>query len=393
MNKYLEEAFALKSVTIEDRRHLHNNPECGMILPQTKKYVVGRLEMLGLEPKFLGESGIVVSIKGNKDGKTILLRCDMDALPMEEINDLPFKSKLKNAAHTCGHDMHTAIMLSVAEILTKHKDKIKGTVKIVFEPGEEVLAGATMLINEGLLENIYDGTSLVDAAMALHVELNSKPGEISYAIGGAAASVHPFEIIIKGISCHGGMPHLGIDPIAAGVHVYQACLELLGREVPASEKITLTFGEFNSGNVSNAVPGEAILRGSLRGYNNTLCNKMVKRMKEILEGVEKMFNVDITYKNLFPPVPAVYNNPNFTKEIVNYIEDIGIKTIQSEGITGSEDFAFIAQEVPSALINLGAKVEGNDYVNHNPKVLFNEDCMPYGVATFVNCAINWLQNN
>lgn len=386
MNKYLEEALSLKAATIEARRHLHNNPECGMILPQTKGYVTEKLKKLGLEPEILGDSGVVVSIKGNQDGKTILLRCDMDALTMEEINDLPFKSKYNDAAHTCGHDMHTAIMLSTAEILSKHKDKIKGTVKIVFQPGEEVLAGATMLINEGVLES-------VDAAMALHVDVNANPGEIFYALGEATASVNPFEIIIKGLSCHGAMPHLGIDPIAAGVHIYQACLELLAREVPASERMTLTFGEFHAGTMSNAVPGEAVLRGTLRGYNNELRLKMVKRMKEILEGVEKMFNVEIIFKDLFPPVPCIYNNPDLTKEMIDYIEDVGIKTIQFDGLTFSEDFAFITEKVPSVFINLGAKTAGNEHGLHNPEVIFNEDCMSYGVALFVNCAINWLKNN
>lgn len=393
MHKYLEEAFALKEKTIENRRYLHSNPECGMVLPDTKEFVTKKLEELSLKPHFLGESGVLVSIKGNQKGKTILLRCDMDALPMEELNDLPFKSPFKDRAHTCGHDMHTAIMLSVVEVLNNHKDDIKGCVRVVFEPGEEVLGGATMLINEGALDKTFDDTEPVSVAMAAHVNVERYPGEISYCIGGANSSVNPFKLTLTGVSAHSSTPHLGIDPIAAGVHVYQACQELIAREIPSEEKMILTFGQFNAGTMSNTIPKEAVLQGSLRGFNNELCEKMDRRMKEILEGVEKMFNVKATFENLFPPVPAVYNDPNLTKEMIKYVEELGVNAYKIDGIPGSEDFAFISAKVPSFFINLGAKVKGNEYSNHNPKVLFNEDCIPYGIASFVNCAINYLNEN
>lgn len=388
MNKYLERAIELKPKTIEDRRHIHQNPECGMVLPNTKEYVVNRLKKMNLEPKIVGDSGIVVLIKGNKPGKTVLLRCDMDALPMEEVNDLPYRSKIK-AAHTCGHDIHTATMISVAQILSENVDDLEGNVKIVFQPGEEAGEGARMLIDEGVLEN-----PKVDLAIAMHVTVKHKPKTISYAIGGASSSVNAFEIKIKGRGCHGSMPEQGIDPINTGMYIYQAFQSLISREVSATKRAVLTIGQFISGDAPNILPEEAIMTGTLRTYDPDVCEKALSKMKQVIHGAEVMFGADVEYREFFTPFPCSYNDPEETRKLVKYMEEIeDLNLVESEGMSGSEDFGFITELVPSVYLELGAKVDGNEYVNHSPNVLFNEDCMPYGAAGFVTCAVNWLKNN
>ncbi|MCI6737731.1 MAG: M20 family metallopeptidase [Intestinibacter sp.] len=388
MNKYLERAIELKPNTIKDRRHIHENPECGMHLPNTKEYVIGRLKEMNLEPKIVGDSGIVVLIEGKKPGKTVLLRCDMDALPMEEINELPFKSKIK-AAHTCGHDIHTATMITVAQILSENIDDLEGNVKIVFQPGEEAGEGARMLIEEGVLEN-----PKVDLAIAMHVFTTHESGTIAYAIGGATSSVNAFEIKIKGQGCHGSMPEKGIDPINTGMYIYQALQSLISRNISATERAVLTIGQFISGDAPNILPEEAIMTGSLRTYNPDVCDTVLDKIKQILKGAEAMFGATVSYREFFTPFPCSYNDPTETRKLVKYMEDIeGLNLVETQGMSGSEDFGFITQLVPSVYLELGAKVDGNDYVNHSPNVLFNEDCIPYGVAAFVNCAVKWLKDN
>ena len=388
MNNFFKRALELQPITIKNRHYLHENAEAGLNLPLTTKYICSKLTEIGLEPQILGDSNIVATIYGKKKGKTILLRCDTDALPMEEHTSLSFRTKTK-AAHTCGHDIHTAMLISAAQILKENEDELEGNVKLMFEGGEEVFKAAQIMIDEGALEN-----PKVDAAIGIHTALDFGPSFVAYSAGNMTSSCDGFKITLSGKGCHGALPHTGIDPINAGCHLYLAFQELIARECPSTESVSLTFGQFSSGNTHNIIPDTAVLQGTMRTYNQELRSKLLNRIHEICKATELMFNVNIDYEVLCA-LPSTYTDPALLDELVNYIKDIDtdINLVDNYKVIPSDDFAFISQIVPTVYFMLGFKVDGCEYPQHNPNVEFDEDAMTYGVALHAQCAFNWLKNN
>lgn len=388
MKDFWNRAKELMPVMVKDRRYIHEHAEAGMELPDTTAYVTKRLKELGLEPKRICGSGIEAVIEGEKPGKTLLLRADMDALPMPEENTLPYRSKTK-AAHTCGHDMHTAMLLAAAQMLTEEKSDLCGRVKLMFQPGEEIFAGSAAMMEAGILK-----APDVDAAMGIHMMLDAGPGTICYGEGFMTSSCDGFEITIQGKGCHGAMPHTGVDPIQVGVHIYQAFQELIARETPPMESAVLTFGEFCAGSTANIIPDTAVLKGTLRTYNKELRSSLVKRMKEIVQLVAMTFRAEAKMETL-SSVPPTYTNPAMLEEMLEYIENMipNIGKIANYKVTPSDDFAFISEQVPTMYLMLCGKTEGNPYQHHNPGVVFNEDAMPFGAAIHAQCAMNWLSNH
>lgn len=385
MNHFLQHAKELEHMMQEDRHHLHQHAEAGESLPETTAYVMKRLRQIGLIPEEICQSSVTALIEGKKPGKTILLRADMDALPMNETNHLLFKS-ITNAAHNCGHDLHTAMLLGAAQILYECRNELCGTVKLMFQPAEETFSGSKKMIDAGILEN-----PSVDAALGMHVMLDTPVPSLNYGIGYMTSSCDGFKITIKGSGCHGAMPHLGIDPINAGLHLYSAFQNLIARECNPAEKVSLTFGSFNAGSTANIVPDSAVLMGTLRTYNKTLRQKLVKRMHEICKAVETMFRVSINYEVL-SDVPSTYSNPELTKELASYASEVTPDFIchTDYKVTPSDDFAFISEKVPTAYMMIGCKVDGCSVQHHNPGVLFDEAVLPYGAAVHAACAYNWL---
>lgn len=261
MKNYFKESEELKDELIKNRRHIHENPELGLELPQTKEYVMKYLKEIGACIKEVGKSGVQATIKGEKgQGKRVLIRADMDALPMQEESGLDFSSKNKFVAHTCGHDLHTSIGLSTAKLISKHKKDFKGEVRFMFQPAEEIFEGSKMMIENGVLDG-------VDIALALHTNLTHEAGSISYYEGYMATSCDSFKVTIKGQGGHGGYPHTTKDPINAGVMIYQQFNQLISRDADPSKHTTLTFGQFSSGSNSNIIPDSAILQGTMRTYD------------------------------------------------------------------------------------------------------------------------------
>ncbi len=387
MNQFLERAMKLKEVTIRDRRYLHEHAEAGRSLPNTTKYIKDRLKEIGLDPEEICDSGVVATLKGKYPGKTILLRCDTDALPMAEENELSYQSKTK-AAHTCGHDIHTAMLLSAAEILNERKEEIHGNVKFMFQPAEEVFDGAEKMIAAGVLEN-----PKVDVAMGLHTMLDMEAPSVGYSAGNMTSSCDGFKITIYGNGCHGATPHMGIDPINAGVHLYLAFQQLIAREVPPMESVSLTFGEFSAGSSCNIIPQECILQGTLRTYSAKVREHIVTRMKDITNALEEMFKVKVKYEVL-SGVPSTYTDPVLLKELLHYVKelDCDMKFISNYKVTPSDDFAFVSQSVPTVYFMLGCKERDCSYSHHNPKVVFDETAMVYGVGMHAQCAFDWLNN-
>ena len=386
MNKFLKRAQELEASMKSDRQYLHQNAEVGFDLPITTKYVMDRLQEIGLEPKEICKSGVTALIEGKKPGKTYLLRADMDALSMNEENVLEFASKT-NAAHNCGHDMHTAILLGAAQILKENVDELEGNVRLMFQPNEEAFLGSKAMIEAGVLDD-------VDVASCMHMMLDYDASNYACAPGFFSSSCDGFKITVNGKGCHGAMPHLGIDPINVGMSICTAFQQLVSRETPPKETASLTFGQFSGGNTPNIVPDKVVIQGTLRTYNAELRAKLVNRMQTIVKSAGEMYGTTVEYEVL-SDVPSIYVNPEMLEEVKTYLSEIEGLTLANDNfrITPSDDMAFISEKVPTVYLLLQARVKDNPYPHHNPKVLFDESAMTWGAAMHAQCAFEWLRNH
>ena len=404
---YYERALELKDETIANRRHIHKNAETGLDLPKTKAYVMEKLTEYGLEPK---DCGYGVTATLGKGGKVLLLRADMDALPMKEETGLPFSSMdalpmpeesgeefacpTGKEAHTCGHDFHAAMLLTAAKMLKEKEDTLEGTIKFMFQPAEETFEGSKNMIENGILEN-----PPVDAALAYHVSPGKMPiGLFMYNDKDTMMySVDGFKITIHGKGSHGAYPHVGVDPINIGVHIHLALQELIARESDPTHSCVLTIGQFAGGTAANIIPETAVLQGTIRTNKPEARELLVRRMKEVAEKTAAVYNgtVDI---EMISEVPPLICNPKLTDEVVGYMQELGIPGLTPyPGISASasEDFAVIAEKVPSTFMYLSAGYldERGQYPAHHPKAQFNEDVCPIGAACLAHCASQWLKNN
>lgn len=388
---YYERALELKDETIANRRHIHKNAETGLDLPKTKAYVMEKLTEYGLEPK---DCGYGVTATLGKGGKVLLLRADMDALPMPEESGEEFACPTGKEAHTCGHDFHAAMLLTAAKMLKEKEDTLEGTIKFMFQPAEETFEGSKNMIENGILEN-----PPVDAALAYHVSPGKMPiGLFMYNDKDTMMySVDGFKITIHGKGSHGAYPHVGIDPINIGVHIHLALQELIARESDPTHSCVLTIGQFAGGTAANIIPETAVLQGTIRTNKPEARALLVRRMKEVAEKTAAVYNgtVDI---EMISEVPPLICNPKLTDEVVGYMQELGIPGLTPyPGISASasEDFAVIAEKVPSTFMYLSAGYldERGQYPAHHPKAQFNEDVCPIGAACLAHCASQWLKNN
>ena len=393
MNKFMEQANLIKDDIVEFRRTIHKNPEVGDKLPKTKAYVMDKLKEFGYEPEEICESGIVATIKGNKPGKTFLLRADMDALPMAEATECDFKSN-NGCMHSCGHDMHTAMLLGAAKLLKQNQDEIEGTVKLVFQPDEEGFTGAKKMIEAGVLQN-----PKVDAAMAMHVNSGTPSNLVVCGLGTSIGGCNRFRIVVKGTGCHGALPETGVDPINIAAHIFLAIQEITSREIPATKPAVITIGKFAGGDAPNIIPNEVVMEGTIRTLEKELGEQIFSRMNDIVTSTAKMFRGEAELIEL-SSVPPLANNKELANEVTGYMKDIvgeqGIFLFEGGGM-GSEDFASYSYEVPSLYVILGAGAKNENPLYgvpmHNEKVVFNEDVLPTGAAMHAYSAIMWLKNN
>ena len=398
----LNEAIKFAPELIKHRRTIHNIAEVSNELPKTKAYVKNELEKLGLTPLELSKSSLVVNIKGEHPGKVFMLRADMDALPMPEDNNLEFKCTTGNN-HACGHDFHTTMLLGAAKLLVANKDKIHGTVKLMFQEAEETLIGAKAMIKDGLLEN-----PKVDAAMMIHVfaGLPAPTGLMFYmAEGTASASSDWYDITIQGKGGHGANPHASVDPLLAMSNIHLAINDLVAREVNPNDFLVITPCVLQGGTIGNVIPDTAFMQGTIRTYDNKVRELAKKRLVEIAEGIGKAYQCKVDVK-LYRGCPSLINN----KEVRDIVAEAAREIVGPQGVidatkfpeagggkmAGSEDFAFISELVPSTMFGLAANAvhpDGNSYGQHHPKVMFDENALPVGTAVYANSAIKWLEKN
>ena len=381
MNKYFKRSQELKDQIIEDRRYLHSIPEIGLDLPKTKEYVTKRLKEIGLEVTEVGH-GLSVIIQGKESGPVTLLRADMDALPMTEENDLEFKST-NGCAHTCGHDLHTAMLITGAQIINEFKDELTGTVKLMFQPAEEDMLGSKDMIEAGILEN-----PKVDRAFAIHTGLDDTIGSFGYYKGFMATSNDLFEINIQGKGSHGAYPHQGITPIFTMAMLREGFTEMLAQEIDPREHATITFGEFAGGNSFNIIPDTASIKGTVRTYNPEIRDQIKNRMVEMVEASEKFCRSKVELKFVAGTSP-LKNDEELTQNIVDLLKEANpeLKAFETK-IMASEDLAEVSVKVPTCYIMLSCKVDGNDLPHHNPGVLFDENALPIGAGIFATVGLD-----
>ena len=310
---------------------------------------------------------------------------------MREDSGLPFASTC-DMAHTCGHDMHAAMLLGAAKILKEMEDELPGTVKLMFQPGEEILAGAASMLQDGLLESPN-----VDAVLAQHVSSALPSGKIAYNVGGFASSADAIVITIKGKGCHGASPNEGIDPVAIASHVIIGLMEINAREVNPAETVVLTFGSVNSGSKNNILPDTAVITGTLRSYNSQVRNYVKERIAQISQGIAAAYRAEavVEYPYGCPPLVA-------DKSVMDTVGQ-GIKDCIGEDLVmddmprsnGSEDFGYVTELCKGGMIYLGTDPgdRGTPYPHHTEKVYFDEAAMANGVAAYVAAALAWLDKN
>jgi len=385
---YSKRSYELKKETIENRRYLHQHAETGMELFETSSFICDKLRSYGIDYKIVSGTGVVATI--GKPGKSILFRAEVDALPMDEESGLPFSSVNPGKAHTCGHDLHGAALLTAAKMLKENEAELNGTVICVFQPAEEVLTGARQMIADGLFSN-----GKPDIAYSCHVTPRYELGTVALRKGPAMASCYGFRITVHGKGSHGANPEDGIDPINIGSHIVIALQELIAREIGFDKRAVLTLGSFQAGSMYNTIPESAALQGTLRTFDNDLRRDLIERIHQIVSCTAKAFrgSADI---EVISDVPAMINDSEFCDDISRYLKDsLNIDTIEEVLMTGSDDFAFIGEIVPAVELFLGARSVGQKdfYPGHHPKVVFDEDALPIEATMYAEVATKWLDEH
>lgn len=391
MKNYFERAMELNQELVQNRRHLHQNPEIGMDLENTAQFVEERLREMGYDPQRSGGCGVTACV-GNGKGKVILLRADMDALPLQEESGLPFASVYDGKAHCCGHDNHTAMLLGAAKLLKEREDSIPGTVKLMFQPAEETLEGARAMIADGILKNPD-----VDAAFALHVNAQLPCGTLRIGSGPVCPSSDRLTITIKGHGSHGSRPHESVDPIHTASMIHTGLMELHAREIPQGEYVILSIGSIHAGQASNIIPETAVMNGTLRTYSKETRIWVKERIQTIAEKMAEAFRAEAIVEYSPNYAASLIADEEIANQLLLSATELfgtGSAQVMKNRYPGSEDFSFIAEQVPSTMAILGAAVEGYEkWGQHNPRVRFNEDCLARGAALYAQAAHQWLENH
>ena len=400
----LSEAENISETIVNQRRALHRMPGTEFDLGETLAYVKKELEAMGYAPENCGRAGLVALAGGKKPGKVFLLRADMDGLPIREEADVDFASK-NGRMHACGHDMHTAMLLGAARLLKQHEDEIEGTIKLMFQPAEEVFEGSKDMIEAGLLEN-----PKVDAALMIHVMANMPfpAGTVVVSAPGVSApAADYFDIKVQGKGCHGSMPNTGVDPLTAAAHILISLQEIHARELAMGEKAVLTFGTMNAGTASNVIPDTVTMGGTLRTFDEESRSMIKKRMSEIARGVAHAFRAEAEV--IFGSgCPTLVNDRDmslccerYVKELLGPGKAFSVTELNAMGggssskTAGSEDFAYVSQQVPSVMLALasGQPDKGYCYPQHHPMVKFDESALPGGSAVYAYTALRWLEEH
>lgn len=401
----------------ETRRMIHMRPELLCEEHETSELVQKHLTELGvsfrkgvggdgrplyMSPEIIERAGIktfpttggtgvlgeVRGTRGKGDGKVVLLRADMDALPIEEANDVPYKSQTPGKMHACGHDLHTTILLGVAEVLSGMTDTFDGSVKLMFQPGEEGAGGAVAMIHDGILEN-----PSVDAAFALHVTSELTPGNVALGAGPHAAAADTFEIRVTGKGGHAAFPHTTVDTTLVCAHILIALQTLVAREIDPIETAVVTVGTMHAGTAHNIIPQTAKLTGTVRTYKPELRDYLEQRITEMAATIAQGFRAtaETVYLRGYPPM---INDPEMTAFAQSVAEELlGVDNVHyGKPMMAGEDLAFVLEKVPGCMLSLGTgnPERGLIYPPHHPRFDADEDALAVGVRVLSAIALRYL---
>jgi amidohydrolase len=393
----------VESKCIAWRRDIHQNPELGNREFRTSKLVAEHLKSLGLEVKTgVAHTGVVGILRGNRETPVIALRADMDALPVTEAVDVPFASKVKamyegkevGVMHACGHDAHTAMLMAVAEVLSKIKDQIPGTVKFIFQPAEEGApkgeeGGANLMVKEGVL-----ASPKVDAIFGQHVASFPAPlGMILYRSGGFMASADKLTIVIKGSQTHGANPWRGVDPVVVASQIVMGLQTIVSRQTDlTTTPAVITIASIHGGNRWNIIPEIVEMEGTIRVFDSKIQNDIHDRIRKTARNIAESSgaNAEVTIEKYGP---VTFNDPNLTRQMGPTLERVAGKGKVFTGIqlTGSEDFAYFQEKVPGLFFFLNAKPEaGKPTSNHSPNFYVDENALIIGIRAMANLVVDYL---
>ncbi|WP_375324568.1 amidohydrolase [Flagellimonas sp. GZD32] len=396
---------AVESKVIEWRRDMHQNPELSNREFKTSEKIAEHLKSLGMEVTTgVAHTGVVGVLKGKKPGKVVALRADIDGLPVTERNDLPFKSEVTSeflgqevgVMHACGHDTHIAILMGVAEVLSKNTDKIRGTVKFIFQPAEEGAppgeeGGAELMVKEGVLDN-----PKVDAIYGLHIGSYLPVGHIAYKPGGTLAAAQRFVVTIKGKQSHGSAPWSGVDPIYVAAKIVDGFQSIISRELELTkEAAVITVGKISGGVRNNIIPESAELVGTIRTLDYDMQKQVNERMIEMAETIAKAYRAEATVE-IAKGVPITYNDPALTEASLGSLQyAAGTDNVHLiKAVTGAEDFSFYQEKVPGFFFILGGKDPnaGPDehFPHHTPDFKIDDSGLKLGVKAMTEIALDYL---
>jgi len=384
----MDQAGKVKDWVFAIRREFHADPEKSMEEVRTSARVAEELGKMGIPVKRVGKTGVLGTLEGASPGKVIALRADMDALSIQEQTGFDYSSKNPGFMHACGHDFHTAMLLGAAKVLSGMRDQLKGTVKFLFQPGEEVALGAKSMVEGGVLEN-----PKVDLAFGMHVISDLPIGKVVLQDGGFMASGDNWELTIKGVSAHGSSPWQGVDAIVCAAAIVQGLQTLVSRENDARDPIVVNIGTIHGGDRFNIIPGKVEMTGMNRAFTVGSREGMPKWMEEVIKGTCTAYRCQYEFNYQFSCAPLI-NDPWATSVVKTSVAKvIGAENIlQIPRIMGSEDFSEYAMKVPSTFMILGVRNPAKDcvYSQHSEHYKADEDCIPSGVASFVQVALDFL---
>ena len=383
-----EKAFQIKDELISIRRHLHRTPETDFEEIKTSSFIRSKLDDYGIPYTTSAKTGTVALIKGKNSNKTVLLRADIDGLPIKDESKFEIKSEREGYMHACGHDIHATCLLGAAKILNDIKDELNGNVKLVFQPAEEGVGGALPMIEDGILENPH-----VDAAFALHVEPLEKTGNIQVKDGSIMASPDDFKIVVHGVGGHASAPEKCVNPVTIGTAIITE-FEKLNATVLKDKPCVMTVCYFNGGTCNNAIPQTAEIMGTARSLDNETREMLIELLDKTAHETAKKHGttIDFTFNKLFPPV---VNNSEMNDVIRNSAKKLTcineVVTLDKPAMAG-DDFSYFGENVPSAYFKLGVgNVEqGAVYPIHSPKFIADEDALPIGSAILSQTAVDYL---
>ncbi len=385
---FQQEAHNIFDDLVRVRRDIHQYPELGFQEFRTSNIVAETLQQLGYEvQRGIAQTGVVGLLEGSQPGPTVMLRFDMDALPIQELTQGGYASKTSGIMHACGHDGHVSMGLGLAQILSSYQDQMEGTLKLVFQPAEEGLGGAFAMMADGVLEDPRP-----DVVFAMHLWTGVPYGKIRTAVGPTMAASSVFTLTVQGKGGHGAAPHESIDPILAAAHIVTALQSIVSRNVDPQESVVVTVGQMTAGTTFNVIPDHATLKGTVRSYNNEIHHIIYRRILEMARNVSTAFRCTASMETV-AIVPAVVNAVEPT-EVVNRVarQVVGAENLIHSREMASEDMGYILEEIPGCYFFIGARNEEKGFVfpHHHPQFDFDERAMINGVATMAYAAANYL---